>query len=264
MLQNHLSRIGYHDNYAQFRAFLERNTQVHLSSQKISNYQQWAEQQLSHCSFIGYFTQEEKDYFFSHIKIKHYFNGETIYQRSEACHEIIFILKGTVKMGWNTESGKHVIHKFVPSGILLNIIYFMSGTSLEHDYIAHEATVLAVISGQVLKNVLKQNPQALYQIFEMICKRNRLLDNDVYHQNTQDLKAQLARQLIYLMEYFSSQSQEGVKLNIRLSQENFAELLKTSRKSIKKELSWFVEEGIIETRYNQINIINAERLKKLI
>lgn len=265
MLQGSAYPVRHEDNYAQFRDILQRSNENYLPKQNMSNYQQWAEQQIMSCSFTHYFSQAEKDYFFDHIKIKHYFNGQTIYRRQEMCHEIVFVLKGTIKMSWNTEEGRHVIHKFIPSGILLNIIYFMSGTQFEHDYVAHEATVVAVISGQVFQQLLKQNSQVLYQVFDMICKRNRLLDNDLYHRNTQDLRSQLARQFIYLMESFSSQTQADVmKLNIRISQENFAELLNVSRKTIKKELIWFVEQGIIETRYNQIYITDANQLKTLI
>lgn len=265
MLQLSSATINFHDdNYTQFRDILEPNTNISNTHSRMTNYQQQAEQQLNNCGFIQEFSAEEKLYLFENIKIKHYFNGQSIYQRKEHCDEIIFILKGTVKMAWNTENGKHVIHKFIPSGMLLNIIYFMSGTVFEHDYIAHEATVIAAIPGQVFKTILQQNSKALYQVFELICKRTRLLDSDIYHQHTQDLKSQVARQLVYLMEYFSSQSKDFTRLNIKLSQENFAEVLKTSRKSIKKELDWFVQQGIIETHYHHIDIINPDKLKMLI
>lgn len=267
MLSDPSAQNDYQENYLKFRPRINvAQTEIELSSHQPSNYLQWAKQQLNDFKFIEHFTEQEKQYLCSHIKIKHYFNGQTIYQRAQACHEIMLVLKGTIKMSWHTVAGKQVIHKFIPSGTLLNIIYVMSDTPFEHDYVAHEATVLAVISGQVVKQLLQQNPPALYLVFEMVCKRNRVLDNDIYHQNTQDLKLQLARQLLYLMENFSGHSSASAiaKLNIKLSQENFADLLRTSRKSIKKELDWFVEAGIIETSYNQIKIVNTVKLKQLI
>lgn len=264
MLQEKLSALDDRSHYAQLCNILDQSIKSYSIQEKVSTSYSSIVERFSHFNFMHSFSQQEKELFFNHIKIKHYFKGQTIYKREEECYDILFILKGTVKMAWNTESGKHVIHRFLPSGILLNIVYIMSDTLLEHDYIAHEATEVAVISGDVFKTLLQKNSKALYQVFEMVCKRARLLDNDIYHQNTQELKVQLARQLVYLVEYFSSQSQKIVKLNIKVSQENFAELLKTSRKSIKKELDWFVDEGIIETKYNQIYVINFERLKTII
>lgn len=51
---------------------------------------------------------------------------------------------------------------------------------------------------------------------------------------------------------------------LKLSQENLAELLKISRQSIRKEIQWFVEEGIIETKYNHISVKDIDKLKALL
>ncbi|OUY07853.1 Crp/Fnr family transcriptional regulator [Acinetobacter populi] len=253
------------DYYRQLKHILEQpmESSVFLKEEKCLDYKKLAEEQFLKCRFMNDCTASEIQYIFDHIKIRYYYQGQKIYSRHESCDEIFFILNGTVRMGWNSEGGKHTIHRFIPSGSILNIIYFISQTLLEHDYIAHEATVVAIIPGNVFKKILQQNPQVLYQTFEMICKRTRLLDNDIYHQSTQPLRIQLARQFVYLMEYFSSQYNDVIKLSIKLSQENFAELLKVSRQSIRKEILWFVSEGIIDTKYNQIYILDPDRLRKI-
>ena len=253
-------------DYDKFKDILEQrvDSTEHRLTQDRLDYRQLAETQLLQCKFMQHLTEDQKQRLFSKIKIRHYFNGQTIYQRNEECQELIFILKGTVQLGWHTEIGRYVIHKFIPSGLLLNIIYLMANSKFEHEFVAHEATVLAVIPADIFLALLNENNQMLYEVFSLICKRNRLLDNDIYHQNTQPLRTQIARQLMYLYEYFSIQYEGGIKLSIKISQENLADLLKTSRQSIRKEILWFVEEGIIETKYNQINILKIDILKVLI
>lgn len=253
-------------DYEKFKEILEPRVKtlgVHPLHDTL-DYRKLAEEQLLQCKFMQHLSPPETKELFSKIKIKHYFNGQQIYQRNDDCNELIFILKGTVQLGWHTELGRYIIHKFIPSGILLNIIYLISNSKFEHEFIAHEATVLAVIPKDAFLNVLNSNPKMLYDVFRLICQRNRLLDNDIYNQSTQSLRVQIARQLIYLCEYFSSQNEGVIKLSIKLSQENLADLLKTSRQNIRKEMQWFINEKIIESRYNQINIMNIDKLRDLL
>lgn len=260
------SDIPHSQDYSNFKAILEPRIQtlgLHPLHDTL-DYRKLAEEQLMQCKFMKHLTESDRQALFSKIKIKHYFNGQHIYARNEQCKELVFILKGTIQLGWHTEFGRYVIHKFIPSGILLNIIYLASNSKLQHEFVAHEATVLAVIPNEVFLAILQSNHNMLYEVFHLICQRNRLLDNDIYNQNTQPLRVQVARQLLYLYEYFSSQREGVVKLAIKLSQENLADLLKTSRQSIRKEMQWFVEESIIESKYNQINILNIDRLRDLL
>ena len=258
--------ISHSDDYEKFKEILEPRVKmlgVHPFHDTL-DYRKLTEEQLLQCKFMEHLSPKETEYLFSKIKIKHYFNGQKIYQRNDDCNELIFILKGTIQLGWHTELGRYVIHKFIPSGILLNIIYLISNSKFEHEFVAHEATVLAIIPKDAFLSVLNSNPKMLYDVFRLICQRNRLLDNDLYNQSTQSLRVQIARQLIYLCEYFSSQHEGIIKLSIKLSQENLADLLKTSRQSIRKEMQWFIDENIIESKYNQINILDIGKLRDLL
>lgn len=252
------------NNYLSYLNLLEGTGALKGSLEKtVFDYKKIAQDILLNCTFMNYCTAIEKEMLYKSIRIKHFHQGQVIYKRNQKCAEIFIVLNGVIRLGWNAEDGKQIIHRFIPTGILLNIIYGIPDVQLEHDYIAHEATIVAAISGEVFQSILKQNGQVLYAVFQMICRRTRLLDNDIYHQNAQSLRVQLARQLIYLIEYFSSQNDSLIKLDLKISQENFAELLKISRQSIRKELQWFIDEGIIETRYSQIYIKDMEKLKAI-
>ncbi|MFT4021579.1 MAG: Crp/Fnr family transcriptional regulator, partial [Acinetobacter sp.] len=260
--------LNENNEYHQFKnliVLLEQGKSNYLLETSAIDYRKMAEKILSEYKFMDFCTDHEKNYILNNLKIHHYFSGETIYNRNKVCDEAIFVLKGTIQMGWNSAEGKHLIHRFIPSGSLLNIIYLMSGAKLQHEYIAHEAVTLAKIPEHVFKEILNKNHKVLHHFFELICKRNCFLDNDIYFHHVKGLRAQLARQFLYFLEYFASYSNQNiVKLSIKLSQDNFADLLKTSRQSIRKEIAWFVQEGIIEAKYNQFLIKEPERLRTLI
>lgn len=252
------------NNYLSYLKLLETRGALTDTLKKTEfDYKRSAQDILLNCNFMNYCTEIEKQKLYESIRIKHFYQGQMIYKRNQKCAEIFIVLSGVIRLGWDAEDGKQIIHRFIPSGILLNIIYGLPHIQLEHDYIAHDATIIATISSNIFQNILKQNSQVLYTIFQMVCRRNRLLDNDIYNQSVQSLRIQIARQLIYLIEYFSSQNNDLIKLDLRISQENFAELLKISRQSFRKELQWFLDEGIIESEYSQIYIRDVDKLKAI-
>lgn len=65
------------------------------------------------------------------------------------------------------------------------------------------------------------------------------------------------------MDYHSYQDKDKILLNLKLSQENLAELLQTSRQSINKELAALSNQNIIEVKYNQIFILDFEKLSDI-
>ncbi|MEQ1246029.1 Crp/Fnr family transcriptional regulator [Acinetobacter soli] len=253
------------DNYDHFLDLLDQtHSYRHQDFHTSFDYRKLAEKILAECAFMHACSTQEKSALFSEIKIRHLYQGQVLYSRNQSCREIVIILSGALKLGWNSYDGKYLIHRFIPMGALLNIVYLISESAFEHDYVAHEATVIATIPEHIFKTAIQNNAQMLYQVLKLVCQRTRLLDNDLYHLSTQPLKVQIARQLIYLIEFFSTQTQQGIEVVLKLSQENLAELLKISRQSIRKEIQWFIEEGIIETKYNHISIMNIEKLKSLL
>lgn len=243
---------------------LSRSKPEKLCADFYQQYQNNIEQMLDLDPFIQCLTSDQKKSLFSQVYIKHYYSGQKIYTRSERCTEVFFILSGVVQMGWTGIDGKRIIHRFLPRGSLINIIYLVSNTALEHDYMAHQATTLLKIPGDLLLQLFGQNSKLMLYVFQQICARNRLLDNEIFYYHNKSLCARLARQLLELMQDFGLQQQQKIMLDIKLSQENLAELLKSSRHSIRKAIADLVSQGIIENNYNKFYIVDLNKLRRLL
>ncbi|WP_245809114.1 Crp/Fnr family transcriptional regulator [Acinetobacter populi] len=229
-----------------------------------TDYKQIAKQILSHHKFMEFCTEDQKKQILKNIKIQQYYPNQTISGQYEQCDYIQLVLEGTIKTCTYSLEGKQLINRFIPVGLLTNIVPLVTHQKFQRHQIAHEFTTIAKISGQVFLSILKENVQLLYYIFEHVCNRSLTLYDDHLYQNTQSLRVQLARQLVELAYFFSLQLDDGIKLQIRLSQENFADLLQTTRQRINKEFLWLEQEKIAVAKYNQIHILDLDRLKMLI
>lgn len=237
------------------------NPYHHLSYAE--NYKDLAKNYLLEYVFFQNLNAEEQNTIYKNIKIKHFNHNHIIHTQNDICNELNLVIKGTIKINWLSHDGRSIIYKFLPSGFLLGFLAIISKQDLAHSHIAYGHTIVATIPSQLFINILKNNSTALYAVLELICQRNLLLFDDIYLQNTLNLRIRLARQLIFLIKYFSNAKEGNIKLSIKLSQETLSELLNTSRQSVNKELSWFSQQNILDVKYNQIYIIDYTQLQEI-
>ncbi|AOA59728.1 Crp/Fnr family transcriptional regulator [Acinetobacter larvae] len=227
------------------------------------NYKQIAKQILMHHKFMQFCTDQQKKQILENITIQQFYPNQIISAQYEDCDYIQLVLEGTIRVCTYTLEGKQYINRFIPVGLLSNIVPLVTRCQFQRHQIAHEFTTVAKISGPVFLSILKENVELLYYIFESICHRSLTFFDDHLYQNTQSLRIQLARQLVELSNLFALQLEDGIKLKIRLSQENFADILQTTRQRINKEFLWLEREKIAIAKYNQIHILDFNRLQSL-
>ena len=78
------------------------------------------------------------------------------------------------------------------------------------------------------------------------------------------VSGKLAKKLIELGREFGIKDDTAIKISLRLTQQDIAELIGTTRESINKELKTLRDKGIISTEGGFIQIVDLERLKRRI
>lgn len=218
---------------------------------------------LLHHYFLHLCTPEQQNQLIQHIRISRYHRQQTILKQQQSGQELLIVLQGTIKLSWNLADGKCITHYFLPAGYMMNIVHMVLDRPVVHDYSAHEPTIIAAIPRQVFMAVLQNNHLFSLKIFELICKRYYALFEATFQQINQSLRTRLVHKLLFLVDHFSHAEANIIQINIKLSQEHFAELLQTSRQSINKELRWLAQERIVEVKYHQIIILDLQKLKAL-
>ncbi|MFC4954026.1 Crp/Fnr family transcriptional regulator [Acinetobacter puyangensis] len=245
--------------YKNAASTLEAQQSARLNSYYLAQ----AKQILENYQFIQHLSEQEKQRLLVNVKIKKYYHNQIIYAQNAQCEDINIIVDGTLKLGWTMPNGKYHIQTFMPSGTLINIVPIMAEQQHIYDHISQGDTILANISGRVFLDVLKTNAQALYMVLKLICIRTQLNREQIFFASTESLRVRLAQELIFLVDYHSYQTHDKILLSLKINQENFAELLQTTRQSINRELSWFAEQGILEVKYNQISILDYHQLNEI-
>lgn len=190
-------------------------------------------------------------------------NGELIFARDEPCDDIQVVLAGAIEMSWSNAAGVRAVAVYMWPNEVINFIPVLDRRGSLHDQRAHGCTTLFYIPGHALFELFAREPALLRNVLDLICVRSRALHGRIGRTALAGFRARMADQLLALAEWHGRPTERGVELTIRLSQEDLAALLAASRQSVNKELRWLVRNGIVDTRYSRLTVLDMKALREL-
>ncbi|KAF1046984.1 Crp/Fnr family transcriptional regulator [Xylophilus sp.] len=190
-------------------------------------------------------------------------DGALVVAQGAPCDDVQVVLSGTVEMGVARADGSRVVISYIQPQEIIGIIGAIDGRGSLHDHRAHGTTTLFHIPREALLAQLTADPALLFGTFALICARARLLYDGIEKMVLSTLRARLAGRLQWLAATHGRETPEGTELTIRLSQEDLASMLATSRQSVNKELRRLAAEEVIDIRYSRVVVRDMERLRRI-
>ncbi|MDE2577716.1 MAG: Crp/Fnr family transcriptional regulator [Hyphomicrobiales bacterium] len=187
--------------------------------------------------------------------------GETISHRGEAVANLCVLATGSVEVSATSATGKrHVLH-YLESGQLFNVIGAFDGGPGIHNAVAHSDTVALLIPRAALLATIETEPHLAMAMIRFLCLRSRALYDYIAEHTLLPLRSRCARLLLSLVELYGASRPHGYLITLKLSQEEFADMLGRSRQSVNKELRMLESEGLIKTNYSQFVIVDLPALQ---
>ena len=212
--------------------------------------------------FSAFNTQSHQT-LLQHVKYLRFLPQQQILHYQQKMNDIYVLLSGRMQIGWLLSDGEFKVSDYVKMYSVFNLAPFLQQKPLNFDFYAVEVVEVAVISGQVFLEQLQQQPQAMWQIIQLLSERMYgLMEKNRYLQ-TASMTQKIARHLITLGQQARPVGQEKSTIQFKMSQQEFAELLHVSRQTLNKQLQYFIQQRIVEWNYSQIRIIDMQRLKQL-
>ena len=134
-----------------------------------------------------------------------------------------------------------------------------------HDAIAEalDDTILYIIRRRDFELLLKKKPQLTMQITKLIGRRRRELENQLESLVFRNVSSRLAILLLSLAEKHGISDSQGIILNIKLAQQELANLIGTARETTSATLNEFKRLGIIDIQCRRIKVLDLSRLKEI-
>jgi CRP-like cAMP-binding protein len=121
---------------------------------------------------------------------------------------------------------------------------------------------VASIQKAALERVIKSDPEFALRLFSSLSERLRQSDEVIESLLHREVSARLATLLVNLGKRFGEDDREDVLIDVRLTHQDLANMIASTREAVSKVMSELQRDGVIETRNRRIAILDRSALSQ--
>lgn len=163
--------------------------------------------------------------------------GTLIFSKGDLGSSMMAVLSGRVRVGTQSAEGKEITLNEIRPGEVFGEIALLDGKARSADALAVEDTLLMVVERKHFLPLLMRHEGLVERLLIVLCDRLRRTSLALEEIALANLPARLARVLCKLAEDYGRPSSEGgVRIEMKLSQRDLANLVASTRESVNKQL----------------------------
>ena len=179
---------------------------------------------------------------------------QTVCHKGEQGDELFILVHGKLKVCTSSDDGREAILAILEDGDVSGEMSIVDGHPRSADVGAVQDRDILVIHRRQFLPFLEAHPKAAIALLTALIKRLRWTDALVEDMHFLDIRTRLAKTLVRLaQDHGRTTAAGGVRIDLKLSQEDLGNLVGATRESINKQMRAWVEEGILEL--SQTNIV---------
>ena len=187
---------------------------------------------------------------------------DTIFTPGDPDDQLYFLLSGTVRLYKIYGDFKEATTALLRGGGVFGKLNLVEGRW--QDVFAEAVTEARVASIQkaALERVIKRDPEFALKLCSSLSERLRQSDEVIESLLHREVSTRLATLLLNLGERFGKDGQAGVLIGVRLTHQELANMIASTREAVSKVMSELQRDGVIESRSRRVAILDRDALAK--
>jgi CRP-like cAMP-binding protein len=219
---------------------------------------------LAEVPLFASLSSDELTALYTRVRRRRYRKGELVFLRGDLGRDLYLIESGTVKISLTTSDGKEITLAMLGAGEFFGELALLDGEPRSSDAVAMEACQFLLLERTDFLQFVDEHPRVAHRVMEVLSRRLR--DNNQLVQDAAfyDIAARLARVILRLADSVGHTDDGGITIARRLTQNELAGMIGTTRESVNKWLGFYERQGLIERRNGLIRVLNPEGLRRRI
>ncbi len=188
---------------------------------------------------------------------------DELFHKGDEGSQLFLVVHGKLKAYTTSESGDDVAFSIMGPGEVFGEIALLGGTARTASVSAIEPCQLLVIERRDLLTFLRRNAEAAIRLLRVIAIRTKQVSELVEDTLFLNLPLRLAKKLLVLAKHFGEETDRGVRVDLKLSQEEWGDLIGATRESVNQQLGTWREEGLVSLEKGYIVIHRPEGLDRI-
>jgi CRP/FNR family cyclic AMP-dependent transcriptional regulator len=200
----------------------------------------------------------------SKLTARSYRRGQDIFHQGDPGSVMYMIKSGQVKISTSSLEGEEAILAILTSNDFFGELSLLDGKERSASATAMAPTEVLALDRSDFLEVLRNNPQMAGDVLAALSDRLRRTDVMVEDVVFLDLATRLAKRLLELAEKHGVQTDSGLEIDLRVTQQDLADAVGASRVAVNKQLGLYQDEGILHVGRQCITLLRPDELRKLI
>ena len=185
---------------------------------------------------------------------RHFGAKDLIFAPGDPDGQLYFLIEGTVRLYKIYGEYKEATVALFKDGGVFGELSLEEGSRQEAFAEAVTDARVVVVRKAVLAETVKRSPRFAIKLLSSFSERLRQSDAVIESLLDREVSARLATLLLHLAERFGETNGSGTVLNVRLTHQDLANMIVSTREAVSKVMSEFQRDGLIEVRNRRIAI----------
>jgi CRP/FNR family cyclic AMP-dependent transcriptional regulator len=192
---------------------------------------------------------------------------EELFHKGDEGTQLYVVAQGRLKAVTTSDEGDDLMFCVLDPGEVVGEVGLLADRPRTATVIAMQASDLIVIDRRELSSLLKTRPEVAIELLAVLAGRLARVSEFLEDTHFLNLPVRLAKKLVDFSLHHGQEAGppgEGhVRIDLKLSQEEWGDLVGTTRESVNKQFRSWTKEGLIEIDKGKVVIRNLEELEKL-
>lgn len=189
---------------------------------------------------------------------------QPLYLPGDPSSNVYLLKQGRVKLANTATSGKEVTFEILEPGEIFGEMEVLEGLPRETAAEALDDALICVIRREDFDRYLATHPDMSVKLTKLIGLRLRKIQSRVEDLVFRDVPARLAHLLLELCKSDGVAEGSGIRLRVKLTHQEMANLIGCSRETVSTTLGEFRDQGLIRIDNRSLTILNLDGLSHLI
>jgi CRP/FNR family transcriptional regulator, cyclic AMP receptor protein len=187
---------------------------------------------------------------------------DLIFSQGEEGRSVMVVLDGYVKLSACTVGGREVVLELAGPGRVFGELAVMNGWRRAADARTLSPSQLLSIEARLFTQTVARVPEAMFGLFRLLSRRVRQVTEQMTDGVDLPGPQRLAKALLKLAGLSSHPVEDGLQIDLQLSQRELGAMTGLTRESINKHLSGWRDEGIIRISDRCITIMDRPSMER--
>lgn len=215
---------------------------------------------IKNCNLFSQLSASDVAELESQSRMRKLKKGEPVYLPNEQADGVLLVAQGRVKICHATPDGKQSILGFIDSGEIFGELALLGGERRDEYVEATEKTTLVLLPKQALESAIRKYPDIVLGVSKLIGTRRQRIEKRLRNLLFRSNRERVIHLLLELCEKYGELSEEGISLNIRLSHQEMACIIGSTRETVTVVLGQLQKENLLKISRRRVTITDLDRL----